>query len=126
MGAEESVSTNSEAIIGGTSVTTQYPEAATISGSGGTVPVGYSSYCSATLIAPRVILTAGHCVDGPTTWKVDVGAQSRTTTRAATFDWKNEGTTVNPAHHDVGLLFLDQPVTLASYPTIAQAAPPPS
>lgn len=120
---EGSISSTEEAILGGTSVSAQYPEAATIMGTGGSVPSGYGWYCSATLIAPKVLLTAGHCVDGPTTWQVSVGAQSRTTTRAATYDWKNE-TGINPAHHDIGLLFLDQPITLASYPTIAQVAAP--
>jgi hypothetical protein len=28
---------------------------------------------------------------------------------------------VNPNHHDIGLVFLDQPVVLASYPTLAKA-----
>lgn len=121
---EESVSSTDEAIIGGTSVSAQYPEATIIVGTGGSVPSGYGSYCSATVIAPKVVLTAGHCVDGPTAWRVGVGAQLRTTTRAATFDWKNEGDNNNPNHHDIGLLFLDQPITLASYPTIAQAAAP--
>ena len=123
--SEEDVSTASESIINGTSVTAQYPEAATIVGTGGTVPSWDAWRCSAALIAPRVILTAGHCVDGPTTWQVNVGAQSRTTTRAATFDWKNE-TSVNPAHHDVGLLFLNQAIVLASYPTIATAPASPT
>jgi len=123
--SEEDISTASESILNGESVTARYPEAATIEGSGGTVPSGYGSYCSATLISPKVLLTAGHCVDGPTTWQVNVGAQSRVATRAATFDWKNE-TSVNPAHHDIGLVFLNQAITLAVYPTIAQAMAPAS
>lgn len=118
---EEDVSFTSDAIIGGVTMAAQYPEAATIEGKDGTVPSGLVSHCSATLISPKVILTAGHCVDGPASWKVTVGAQSRTTTRAATFDWKNESG-FNAAHHDVGLLFLDKAITLSSYPTIATAA----
>jgi hypothetical protein len=119
----ENVSASRDEIINGTSVTAQYPEAAMIDGTGGTVPSGYFHPCSGTLIAPKVILTAGQCVDGPTTWHVQVGAQVRTSVRAATYDWKNE-TFANPAHHDIGLVFLDQAITLGSYPTIAPVATP--
>src|SRR5512146_1404222 len=92
-----------EAIIGGTAATA-YPEAAYLnidmSQSG-----GYA--CTGTLIAPRVVLTAGHCVDGHAVWEVYVGSAYRRATSAAVYEWNENGAdTVNPEHHDVGLVFL--------------------
>ncbi|HTQ02461.1 MAG TPA: trypsin-like serine protease [Polyangiaceae bacterium] len=106
-----------EAIIGGTAATA-YPEAAYLnidmSPSG-----GYA--CSGTLIAPRVVLTAGHCVDGHGVWDVYVGSAYRQSTSAAVYDWNENGAeTVDPKHHDVGLVFLGEPVNLASYPTLSK------
>lgn len=122
---EDDIATSSEAILGGTSVTAQYPEAATINSVGGSVPPGTLSLgCSGTLIAPRVVLTAGHCVNEPRTWEIHVGSAAAATTRARRFDWPagSDGDVFHGNLHDVGLLFLDQPIVLASYPTIAQTA----
>jgi hypothetical protein len=59
------------------------------------------------------------------TWEVHVGSETRQSVSAATFDWNEKGaTTVNPNHHDVGLVFLDKAITLASYPTLASSALP--
>lgn len=117
-GEGDPTESSSDSIIGG-KLASEYPEAAYVNidwtGAGGYV-------CSAALIAPKVVLTAGHCVDAHKTWEVHVGAQTRTSTSAATYDWKEGGaTTVNPNHHDVGLIFLDSAITIASYPTIASA-----
>ncbi|TKC98849.1 trypsin-like serine protease [Polyangium fumosum] len=111
---EEDTSSSSDAILNGTSVTEKYPEAATID-------VGTSPLCSGTLIAPMVVLTAGHCVLGSTTLTVKVGAESRTTTGSAVYDWTS-GSSKNPAQHDVALLFLSKPIWLMWYPTIEQTA----
>jgi hypothetical protein len=113
------VGANEEEIIGG-QLATAYPEAAYLdidmTSSGGWA-------CSAALIAPRVILTAGHCVDGHSKWAVHVGTEACTSASGATYDWNEHGaTTVNPQHHDIGLVFLDQAITLKSYPTLAKTA----
>ena len=112
----ESTGSTSQLIVGG-KVATMYPEAAYLdidfTSSGGVV-------CSAALIAPKVVLTAGHCVDTHAKWTVHVGTESRTSTSATTYDWNERGsTTVNPAHHDIGLVFLDTAITIATYPTLA-------
>ena len=113
---DESIGSTSELIVGG-KVATMYPEAAYLdidfTSSGGVV-------CSAALIAPRVVLTAGHCVDTHAKWTVHVGTESRTSTSATTYDWNEKGaTSVNPLHHDIGLVFLDTAITIATYPTLA-------
>ena len=117
-GGEDSVGATGEPIIGGTPAA-MYPEAGYLNidftASGGYI-------CSSVLIAPKVALTAGHCVDGHTKWEFHVGSDVRSTTSAATYDWNEHGaTTVNPNHHDLGLVFFDQAITLASYPSIAKA-----
>jgi V8-like Glu-specific endopeptidase len=65
----EAVAVSVEPIIGAT-VAVAYPEAAILDIDRGTSGTWYA--CSATLIAPRVVLTAGHCVDGHKQWKVYV------------------------------------------------------
>jgi hypothetical protein len=107
-----------EAIIGGQPASPTYPEAAllmmkTTTGS------GYG--CSATVIAPKVVLTAGHCVDGFVSWTITNGATTKTSTSAETYDWAENGaTSVDPTHHDIGLIYLSEPIALASYPVLAQ------
>jgi len=114
--ADDSAAVSIEPIIGGVAAT-QYPEAAYLnidmSATG-----GYA--CSGTLIAPKVVLTAGHCVDGHTKWEVYVGTAYRVSTSSAVYDWHENGAqTVNPAHHDLGLVFLNEPVNLAVFPTLS-------
>jgi len=109
---------NLEAIVGGTPAAT-YPESAILNMRTAT---GQTYGCSATLIAPKVVLTAGHCVDGMVAWDVYVGTAYRPAASAETFDWAEKGaTTVNPQHHDIGLVYLKEPIVLASYPTLNTA-----
>lgn len=113
----EAVAVSVEAIIGGTPANA-YPEAAILDIDRGASGTWYA--CSATLIAPRVVLTAGHCVDGHTSWGVYVHQEYRLSTSGITYDWAENGAKlVNPNHHDLGLLFFDKPIVLATYPTIA-------
>jgi len=106
----------------GTPRTATYPEATLIDVQAST---GASYACSAVLVAPRVVLTAGHCVDGMVLWDAYVGGVHATSSRGETYDWSESGATmVNPGHHDVGLVYLDQPVFVPVYPTISAAAVP--
>jgi V8-like Glu-specific endopeptidase len=114
----DSATVTVEPIIGGI-VASQYPEAGYLnidmSARGGFA-------CSGVLIAPQVMLTAGHCVDGHKKWEVYVGNAYRSSTSASVFDWHENGAeTVDPTHHDLGLVFLDEAVTLAQYPTLASS-----
>ncbi len=115
-GVGENTGAVSATILNGTTASA-YPEAALVdmtqTGS------SYGGFCSASLIAPQVILTAGHCVKGvmsattgtliPDTWKVTLpynGNQTFTSHTAATFDWVTTDGTVDMSTHDIGLVFL--------------------
>ncbi len=69
---DEDVAVDIEPIVGG-AVANEYPEAATLN-----IDVTQSMYyaCSGTLIAPQVVLTAGHCVAGHHHWDVYVGRRN--------------------------------------------------
>jgi hypothetical protein len=91
---------SSEAPIIGGSPATAYPEAALVD-----------------------MLTAGHCVWGITSWQVQTpfaGAQTASASSGAVYDWKVQTESVDPSLHDIGLIFLDTPITLSGYPAIAQ------
>ncbi|MBM4360753.1 MAG: trypsin-like serine protease [Deltaproteobacteria bacterium] len=95
-----------------------YPEAVLInsqSQSGG-------SSCSGSVIAPRVVLTAGHCVVGVTSAQIDApfaGYQQANATKLLTYDWNNTSPYVVPNQHDVALIVTDKPIKLSSYPALA-------
>lgn len=107
-------------IVGGTTASA-YPEAVLLDmyTAGASYP---SMICSASVIAPRVVLTAGHCVEGMAKWRAKApfaGNQSAYASSGATYDWAGvTGETVAPNKHDVGLVFLDTPITLSTYPTV--------
>ena len=117
--SNEAVGVTMEPIIGGVPAT-GYPEAALLD----MVAANGAGYaCSATLIAPKVVLTAGHCVDGMTSFNVYVGTTMRPGIGGETYDWHENGATnVNPSHHDVGVVYLQDAITLTSYPTLASSA----
>jgi trypsin len=109
-----------EAIIGGTPATS-YPESADVQ----LFQNGQLfAFCSGALIAPKVVLTAGHCVVGITSWQVSLpfanGQTASAKSGATTYveDPQNPES-VNPDAKDIGLVFLDKALSISKFPTLA-------
>jgi secreted trypsin-like serine protease len=108
---------------------TAYPEAALVDA---LVDGQVGAYCSGALVAPSVVLTAGHCVKGedglvPDAWRVTLpyaGGVAVEATGAETYDWETTHGTVDPHRHDVGLVYLAHPVALPAgrCPRLASSA----
>jgi len=85
-----------------------------------------SFLCSGAVIAPHLVLTAGHCVHGASSWTVTTpyagGQRARATRRWTAY--VDAGDSVDPDSNDVAVLFLDTPIVLAQYPTLARSAVP--
>ncbi|MFW5740298.1 MAG: trypsin-like serine protease [Myxococcota bacterium] len=120
--SDEDSSCTVESIRNPTAVATMFPEAALITMDNGWI-------CSGSVIAPRVVLTAGHCVEGHESFSVTTpyakGSDGQPQTRYASRKWThyhsvNEGY-VNPNAPDVGLLFVDTPFTLPAWPKVSSA-----
>jgi hypothetical protein len=77
--------------------------------------------CSGVLIAPTVVLTAGHCIDGITEWNVTAPNANGQTSRSieSASEYKSLGKFVNPTSLDVALLFLENAISLDAFPVLA-------
>ena len=109
----------SEDALVGRSLATSFPEAVLVNMS---VDGKLRSACSGAVIAPKVVLTAGHCVFGFDGWEIRApyaDHQLVTSTSAAVFDYKVSSEFVDPTRHDIGLIFLGEPIRLAELPKLA-------
>lgn len=98
-------------IIGG-QVATDYPEAALIDGD--------TFYCSGSVIAPKIVLTAGHCAHGSGfSVRAPFANKSARGHRVWT-DYVATGEVVNPNTLDVAVIILDSAIQLPSYPKLSK------
>lgn len=82
----------------------------------------YLGSCSGTLIGPKMVLTAGHCIAGASAWSVTSTA-GKASGKVASTPWKHFGSSLShPEHSDIGLILLDTPIKLDSYPQLATKA----
>lgn len=106
--SEDSTRTTSTAIENPVEAT-DYPEAVLV-----------NFFCSGTLLAPKVVLTAGHCQGGGpyTITAPHAGNQVVTGSHDQSFFSGDPKTS-----HDLLLVFLDTPITIDTYPTLATSLP---
>lgn len=105
----------SSPIVGG-STASAYSEAALVNMNG--------SICSGSVIAPKVVLTAGHCVDGFSSFSIVAPyANPRQTAKgvSAWTEYTQTGQWVNPNVVDVAVIVLDRAINLATYPKLASS-----
>ena len=73
------------------------------------------------LIAPNLVLTSGHLIAGKAKWSITTADGKKTAmgTRGLTYDWMEYNSLKShPRKTDVGVIYLDKPIQLSSYPKI--------
>jgi V8-like Glu-specific endopeptidase len=74
---------------------------------------GQGGYCTGTVISPRIILTAGHCVDNIVSGRVHIGTRPAATAGIPYAEWiahpSWSGDVLNDT--DIALVLLQQPIT---------------
>lgn len=79
--------------------------------------------CSGVLVAPRVVLTAGHCVSGHDGWyvKAPYAWDSREIKAAGAelYDFAYQPDSAAPKAHDVAVVYLTSPIAIPSYSRLA-------
>lgn len=121
---DEQTGQASQEIKNPTTVASAYPEAVLLNGRKQTDPENIFRACSGSVIAPRVVLTAGHCVLGKSEWQVTAphaGNQTAASVKGIRFDYTDLSASRNPNQHDIGLVFLDKDIVLP-YPIIANTS----
>jgi len=112
--ADESDETN-DAVEGGHEVSAEYPEVVHIA----IAKPGGAADCAGVLVAPKLVLTAGHCVDGMSDWAVHSpgvpGDEHHEVEQGEIFDW---AASCGSACTDLALLTLKTPIVLSSYPRL--------
>jgi hypothetical protein len=109
---------NEDDIVGAT-LATEFPESVLVNM---TVGGKLRSACSGAVIAPKVVLTAGHCIFGFDGWEITApfaDHQKVTSTSAAVLDYDVISEFVDPSKHDVGLIFLGTPIHLTEFPKVS-------
>lgn len=73
-----------------------------------------------TLIAPRVVLTSGHMISGQSKWVITTADGKKVAgSKGLTYDWRSyESDKAHPRKHDVGIIYLDNPISLDAYPAV--------
>ncbi|XP_049799884.1 brachyurin-like [Schistocerca nitens] len=81
----------------------------------------YSYLCGGSLISTSVVLTAGHCASGHSTWEVSLGAISRSSVEPSRVTIVTRSATVHPEYNpnnlynDIAVVFLGTNVPLSNY-----------
>lgn len=90
---------------------------------------GVVASCLGVLVAPRVALTASHCLEGRSGARVRLAASDHAGYVAVERFWCDPRrpagrTNVDPESADVAVLLLERPIALASYPEVARRPSP--